>query len=399
MCGFVDGYDWIEGRVRGALEDPAVGAVVLLIDSPGGDVAGLEESVRRMVAARVASGKRVIAYVDELAASAAYWIAASVADEIVVPTAGRVGSIGCIGAFVDESRANEAAGVDVTVVRVPDGKAALSSVAPVADVAKARLTADVSAAAGRFFLAMSSARGFSVADVVALNGAVLSGADAVAGKLADRVGTLEGVLDRAAAAATERKAAMQAQKQAARALGMSEDATAEQIFEAVGAVSVDEQIVGCMVMDLAGQVSPDAVIATVEAWKHSHETAQEERAALRAERQRLEDDSRKDLIVELVKAGWETPATAWAIDSDGVPVVGKPSAALAAMSIDALRARAETLCAQPRAIGGAAAAPTVPDGTEGLTEIERQWCEAKGVDPVVHARNKARVSAAFKEAK
>lgn len=72
LCGYVDGYDAIAARLQIALENPDVGAVVLRIDSPGGDAQGLEEAVRRMRLAVEQSGKPCMVYVDELAASAAY---------------------------------------------------------------------------------------------------------------------------------------------------------------------------------------------------------------------------------------------------------------------------------------------------------------------------------------
>src|SRR5688572_2027230 len=111
VCGVIDGYDAITARVSQALEDRDVGAVVLQINSPGGDVAGLEEAVRRMRAKADATGKRVVAFADEMAASAAYWIAAGVADEVWLPPMGEVGSIGTIGAWVDETEALAREGV------------------------------------------------------------------------------------------------------------------------------------------------------------------------------------------------------------------------------------------------------------------------------------------------
>ena len=50
-CGFGDGYDKITARVQRACDDASTRALVLRIDSPGGDVAGLQEAVRQMRAA------------------------------------------------------------------------------------------------------------------------------------------------------------------------------------------------------------------------------------------------------------------------------------------------------------------------------------------------------------
>jgi hypothetical protein len=65
---------------RTAVDDPSVRSIVLETDSPGGQVAGVSEFAEQLRAA--AAIKPVIAYVSDLGASAAYWIA-SAASEIV----------------------------------------------------------------------------------------------------------------------------------------------------------------------------------------------------------------------------------------------------------------------------------------------------------------------------
>jgi len=102
--------------------DPNVKRIVLRIDSPGGTVAGTSETadaIRRVSA----GGKPVIAFVDGMAASAAYWLA-SQADKIVMagPTS-EVGSIGVITAHVDQTRLQENRGVKVQVFRTSPLKA------------------------------------------------------------------------------------------------------------------------------------------------------------------------------------------------------------------------------------------------------------------------------------
>jgi ClpP class serine protease len=75
------------------LNDPGIKSIVLNIDSPGGEVAGTHEFAEMIFAAR--GQKPIVAYVDHLAASAAYWIA-SAADEIVTDATGLLGSIGVV---------------------------------------------------------------------------------------------------------------------------------------------------------------------------------------------------------------------------------------------------------------------------------------------------------------
>jgi protease-4 len=87
-----------------ALSDPSVKAVVLIINSPGGSAAYSEElfySVRRL-----REQKPVVATVDLLAASGAYYMAVG-ADEIYAKPTSNVGSIGVIAllpgpVFIDD---------------------------------------------------------------------------------------------------------------------------------------------------------------------------------------------------------------------------------------------------------------------------------------------------------
>ena len=194
-CGYVDGYDAIAERFAAAIKDPAVRAVVLRIDSPGGDLAGCEEGIRRMVAARDAAAKPVYAYIDELAASAAFWIASAVADSgVYLPPSGAVGSVGVTAALVDQTKALEQAGIGVTLVRDPPGKAEAHPLGPVTDLALERLTALVSSASTRFAEAIGRARGMTGARVRATNAAVYYGAEAIAVGYADGIATYEDVL-------------------------------------------------------------------------------------------------------------------------------------------------------------------------------------------------------------
>lgn len=105
-----------------AATHPLVKRIILRIDSPGGTVAGAAET-GALIRQISASGRRVIAFVDGMAASKAYWLA-SQADEIVMgsPTT-EVGSIGVITAHVDCTKANEEEGIRVQVFRTSPLKA------------------------------------------------------------------------------------------------------------------------------------------------------------------------------------------------------------------------------------------------------------------------------------
>lgn len=99
--------------LRAAAADSTISAILLDIDSPGGSVTGTKEAGDAVWAAR--QKKPVIAYVNPLAASAAYWIA-SQANKIVGTTSGDVGSIGVYMMHVDLSGMMAQNGVRPTLI-------------------------------------------------------------------------------------------------------------------------------------------------------------------------------------------------------------------------------------------------------------------------------------------
>lgn len=90
----------ITKAIYAALNDPEIETVVLDMDCPGGQVAGIGELVEAIDA--LAASKTVITYVHEMAASLAYWMA-SRTHRIVSNTSGEVGSIGAIAIAYDTS--------------------------------------------------------------------------------------------------------------------------------------------------------------------------------------------------------------------------------------------------------------------------------------------------------
>lgn len=100
--------------LRAAVADDDVHAIMLRIDSPGGTVSGTELlAAEVMAAARV---KPVYAYLEDLGASAAYWIASQTSRIAANPTA-LIGSIGTFGVVWDMSGAAAQAGIKVHVIR------------------------------------------------------------------------------------------------------------------------------------------------------------------------------------------------------------------------------------------------------------------------------------------
>ena len=136
------GYDWLRTHIEVAIEDPAIDAIVLDVDSPGGEVAGCFDLADAIYDAR--GEKPIWSILSENAYSAAYAIA-SAADRIIVPRTGGTGSVGVICMHVDISKALENAGIDVTVIHYGDRKADGNETMPLSKAALQRYQDDVDA--------------------------------------------------------------------------------------------------------------------------------------------------------------------------------------------------------------------------------------------------------------
>src|SRR5689334_4549146 len=170
---------------RNALEDRAVQAIILEINSPGGEVDGTSEFAQHVFEAR--GKKPLIAYVSHLGASAAYWIA-SACDEIVCADTGTLGSIGVVGA----ARISK----DKSLIEFVSSQSPNKRPNPETESGRAQLQKHVDDLAQVFIDTVARNRGMSAEDVVSKGGSggVLIGQHAVEAGLADRVGTLEGLI-------------------------------------------------------------------------------------------------------------------------------------------------------------------------------------------------------------
>ena len=191
-------YEWIMRdcwtvQIAAALDecasDPSIAAVLLEINSPGGTVSGFADIAQ--AADRLnASGKQIAVLAHERLCSAAYWLACRVAKStgvIVATQTATVGSIGiCIMAF-DTSRAYEDAGVKVIPITTGTMKAAGADGVPISDSVVAMYQTLADETYTKFSADVAAARGISVDDVTALQGAALSADQGMAAKLIDGI--------------------------------------------------------------------------------------------------------------------------------------------------------------------------------------------------------------------
>lgn len=163
-----------------------VRGVVVVIDSPGGTVAGAEGLF--LALRRLSSAKPTVATIDGLAASGGY-IAAIGTDHIIARETSITGSIGVIAQFPNVSKLLQTLGVSVDVIRSTPLKASPSGFEPTSPEALAALNEMVTDSYTWFRRIVRERRGLSEEEVrVASDGRVFSGGRARTLKLVDAIG-------------------------------------------------------------------------------------------------------------------------------------------------------------------------------------------------------------------
>jgi len=186
-------YDEVAATIAGAFVDPGVRAVLLELDSPGGEVGGLFDLVDAIAALRAEAGKPLWAVAGEGALSAAYAIA-SAAERLYVTRTGEVGSIGVVAAHLDASGADAIAGRKWTLVHAGARKVDGNGHEPLSPRAFAAIQADVDALHAELVETVARNRGTTPTAIRATEAAIYRGERGRAAGLADRVGTRDRAL-------------------------------------------------------------------------------------------------------------------------------------------------------------------------------------------------------------
>jgi capsid assembly protease len=184
-------YDRIAAQLQAALGDPSVRGIVLEIDSPGGEAAGVFDLAD---AIRIASAQKpVYAVVSDRAYSAAYALASS-ANRIYVSRTAGVGSIGVIAMHVDQSARDAQQGLRYTPVFAGARKNDLNPHAPITDSARATLQGEVDRLYGLFVNTVAAHRNLNAQTVRDTQAGVFFADATITAGLADMLGTLDDAL-------------------------------------------------------------------------------------------------------------------------------------------------------------------------------------------------------------
>lgn len=200
---------WTRKAVQAAAADKRIDAIVLQIDSPGGMVAGTQELADAVRAA--AARKPVHAHIDDLGASAAYWVA-SQAGTISANRTAEVGSIGVLAVVDDFSEMFADRGVKTHVISTGPYKGTGVFGAEVTDDHLKYLQGRVDTTMEHFRAAITEGRGLTGKRLEAVSdGRVWGASEARELGLIDRIGSLDQAIDDAAASVERARAERRAE--------------------------------------------------------------------------------------------------------------------------------------------------------------------------------------------
>jgi len=182
----------IAEAAKAACADPSVKAFVLVMDSPGGVVTGVDET---SVALRnLRAVKPVVCYVEGCCCSAAFWIASGCSRIVASPTA-EIGSVGALMSFSDNTEMLKKLGIerfDLVSSESPNKR-----LDPKSEKGKEAYLRLLDQTVGIFAATLAANRGTSESEVFEKYGRGLTflAADAKARGMVDAVGTLDDLLE------------------------------------------------------------------------------------------------------------------------------------------------------------------------------------------------------------
>lgn len=171
--------------------DVNIKAVLLDINSPGGDTMGMSgvlESLRAL-----ASSKPVYAMANDVAASAAYWLATA-ARELVITQTAMIGSIGVMAVLKDTSGMLAQMGIRHEVISTGKNKIGPGHGVPIDDAMRTEARRIVEAHSALLLADVAAFTKLEPSAIAALEGSIMIGQDGINAGLASRVTTASAYL-------------------------------------------------------------------------------------------------------------------------------------------------------------------------------------------------------------
>ena len=201
-------YDGIAQQLRMAAEDPRIKAILLDLNSFGGEASGVADLAQEI--RDLSARKRVVALASDAALSAAYWIAAA-ASEVVVTETGLAGSIGVVLTHQDVTGRAEQLGIKITHIYAGSEKIVGTPFRALSDSDVEKLQAEVDQLYDLFSNRIDAYRA-GKADAKGTSARVYRGQKAVDAGLADRVMSGRALLAEMQKAVTKGRSSMTDEK-------------------------------------------------------------------------------------------------------------------------------------------------------------------------------------------
>jgi protease-4 len=182
--------DMLKRSLEQAVKDKNVKAIVLRVNSPGGEVTASD--IMYAAVKEAAKHKPVVVYMDSVAASGGYYLSCA-ASQIIASETTLTGSIGVIMESMSYHGLFDKVGLGMNTFTSGAFKDSLSGARPMRDDEKAYIQSLVNGMYDRFLTVVSEGRKIpkdSLRNGVA-DGRVVSGRDALAAKLVDKIGYIE----------------------------------------------------------------------------------------------------------------------------------------------------------------------------------------------------------------
>ncbi len=194
VVGGIASSETIIDLIEQADRSSSVEAIVLRIDSPGGDAVASDEIHHALT--RV--DKPIVVSMGTLAASGGYYIAAP-ADYIYATPGTLTGSIGVISQFYTAEELLDTIGLDVVVITAGESKDFGSPFREMTEEERAYWESLIDETHERFIEVVAEGRGLDIVDVRAIaDGRVFSGQQAVELGLVDEIGYFDDAIAKAA---------------------------------------------------------------------------------------------------------------------------------------------------------------------------------------------------------
>lgn len=191
-CSQQVSYEQIRTELAEQVSDANTSAIVLRLDTPGGEAAQNIDLADFIYSMR--GDKPIIAMVDDMAYSAGYAIA-SACDEIWITRTGGVGSVGVVTYHIDQSELNSKIGIKVEFIHAGAKKVQGNPHQSLSDEARSDTQVKIDYLYDMFCESVARGRGLSVEAVKATEAGCYIGTQAIEVGFADTLGTFSELLD------------------------------------------------------------------------------------------------------------------------------------------------------------------------------------------------------------